>query len=101
MSLSHSGMPENSSPSHQTLPASSASRSVSDMDGSIFRYIASKDQPQPRAAAEHGIGNERRAGGNRGGAQVDALVGEKDTAADEQQRPEQASGKSRQNEGLS
>ena len=59
-----------------------------------------QDKPPPRAAAEHGVGDKRGAGGDRGSAQVYALVGEKDTAADEQQRPEQASGKSRQNEDL-
>ena len=35
------GMPENNSPSHQTLPASSASRSVSDIDGNMLRYTSS------------------------------------------------------------
>ncbi|MCY3729983.1 MAG: hypothetical protein OXF98_01460 [Rhodospirillaceae bacterium] len=36
-SVSQSGMPENSCPSHHTLPASSASRSVSESDGSMSR----------------------------------------------------------------
>jgi hypothetical protein len=38
-SLFQSGRPVNSSPSHHTVPASSASRSVSDIDGSRRRYV--------------------------------------------------------------
>ncbi len=37
MSFCQSGPPVNNSPSHHTVPASSASRSVADMDGSILR----------------------------------------------------------------
>ena len=38
-SLFQSGRPVNSSPSHHTVPASSASRSVSDIVGSMRRYV--------------------------------------------------------------
>ena len=37
-SFGQSGLPVKSSPSHQTVPASSASRSVSDIVGSMRRY---------------------------------------------------------------
>src|SRR5690606_18760620 len=40
-SFDQSGAPEKSSPSHHTLPASSASCSVRDIDGSMRRYTAS------------------------------------------------------------
>ena len=39
-SFCQSGLPEKSSPSHQTVPASIASRSVCDMGGSTFRNAA-------------------------------------------------------------
>ena len=39
-SLRQSGIPENSSPSHQMPPASSASCSVRDIDGSMRRYTS-------------------------------------------------------------
>jgi hypothetical protein len=37
MSFAQSGPPVNNSPSHHTVPASNASRSVLDIGGSIFR----------------------------------------------------------------
>ena len=40
-SLRQSGLPENSSPSHQTVPASMASRSVCDIGGSTLRNAES------------------------------------------------------------
>jgi hypothetical protein len=42
VSFCQRGAPENSSPSHQTEPASRASRSVDDMEGSMRRYMDSR-----------------------------------------------------------
>ena len=44
VSLLQSGRPLNNSPSHQTVPASSASLSVSEIDGKIDRYIFSSGE---------------------------------------------------------
>ena len=49
-SFGQSGWPVNNSPSHHTVPASSASRSVSDIEGSRRRYTrrnASRETDDP------------------------------------------------------
>ena len=59
-----------------------------------------QQQPHPGPVAEHGVGRECDTRRDRRCTQINALVGEIDSAADEQQRPEQANSQTGQNEDL-
>ena len=68
MSFCQFGPPVNNSPSHQTVPASSASRSVEDMAGSSLRYFFMKGRVNRRIRSGRTLNRNRSAKGTESAA---------------------------------